>query len=53
MSKRALLFGATVGSVVGGYLPVIFGGSGFSLLSLLLSGVGGIVGILAAHRLTR
>lgn len=34
-----------IGSIVGGYIPILWGGSLFSFTALLLSGVGGIIGI--------
>jgi uncharacterized membrane protein YeaQ/YmgE (transglycosylase-associated protein family) len=39
-----------VGSAVGGYLPVLWGGDFFSFSSLILSGVGGILGIWLRNR---
>ena len=33
------------GTVVGGYLPELWGASGFSLMSLVFSAVGGIAGV--------
>lgn len=46
MSKSVLLFFATIGGLVGAYIPVLFGDT--SLLSgwsILLSTIGGLVGI--------
>ncbi len=43
----------TVGSLIGGYLPVLFGVDSFSFTSLLTSGAGGILGIWLAYKLTR
>ena len=40
----------TVGSAVGGYLPVLWGGDLLSFSSLILSGVGGILGIWLGDR---
>jgi len=40
----------TVGSAVGGYLPALWGGDLSSFLSLILSGVGGILGIWLGDR---
>jgi hypothetical protein len=36
-----------IGSAVGSYLPVLWGGSLFSFTSIILSAVGGIIGIVA------
>lgn len=46
MNKKVLLLMATLGGIVGGYLPVLFGDSDpFSGWSILGGVVGGIVGI--------
>jgi hypothetical protein len=41
------------GSLIGGYIPVLFGDSGFSFISLFTSGLGGAVGIYLAYRISR
>ena len=43
----------TVGSYLGAYLPAIWGGSVFSPMSVLLSAVGGFVGIWAGFKLAQ
>jgi outer membrane lipoprotein SlyB len=46
MSKKTwITIGATVGSTLGGMLPSLWGGSGFSTASILLSTAGGFLGI--------
>ena len=40
----------TVGSALGGYLPALWCGDLFSFSSLILSGVGGILGIWLGDR---
>jgi hypothetical protein len=45
MSKIFIMTGLFLGSIVGGYLPLLWGGSVFSLSSIFLSGVGALVGI--------
>jgi hypothetical protein len=47
---RLVWIGMIVGSAVGGYLPVLWGGDLFSFSSLILSGVGGILGIWLGNR---
>ena len=42
---------AGFGTVVGGYLPELWGASGFGLTSLLFSVVGGVAGIWLALRI--
>ncbi len=51
MSKTTLGIGATIGGLIGGYIPVLFGQSDFSLWSILGSTIGGIIGIIIARRL--
>jgi hypothetical protein len=48
-----IMIGMVIGSFAGGYIPVLFGMSGFSLLSLLGSAAGGLLGIFLAFKLTR
>ena len=49
MSKKTLVyFAAFVGGIVGGYIPVRWGAGFLSISSLLLSALGGIIGIIIA-----
>jgi hypothetical protein len=51
MGRKSLVWiGMTVGSALGGYLRVLWGGDLFSFSSLILSGVGGILGIWLGDR---
>jgi hypothetical protein len=51
MGRKSLVWiGMTVGSAIGGYLPALWGGDLFSFSSLILSGVGGILGIWLGDR---
>ena len=51
MSKKALVWiGLTIGSAVGGYLPALWGGGVIPFSSVVLSAVGGIVGIWVGYR---
>ncbi len=43
--------GFIVGSMVGGYLPTLWGAGFLSLQSVLLSALGGIIGIWAGYKL--
>lgn len=45
MSKTFIMTGLILGSIAGGYLPMLWGGSVFSFSSLFLSGAGALVGI--------
>jgi hypothetical protein len=42
---------ATLGMLVGGFVPTMWGASSLGLQSLLFSGVGGVVGVLAGLRM--
>ncbi|HVC86891.1 MAG TPA: hypothetical protein VNC40_05630 [Gaiellaceae bacterium] len=42
---------ATAGTFAGGYLPELWGGSGFSLGSVVLAALGGIAGVWLGVRL--
>lgn len=54
MSQKSLIMlGMVVGSVAGGYVPVLFGASLFSITSLIGNALGGIFGIWAAYKLTQ
>ena len=51
LSKKTLIWiGLTVGSAIGGYLPVLWGGDLISFSSVVLSAGGGIVGIWLGYR---
>lgn len=53
MGKKTLVFLAmTVGSIIGGYIPTLFGASFISLTSVLFSGIGGIFGIWIGYKLS-
>lgn len=49
--KKLIWLGMFAGSIVGGYLPVLFGASLFSFSSLFGNGIGAIVGIIIAYKL--
>lgn len=51
-SKRIIWLGMTIGTFIGGYLPVMWGGSTFSITSILLGAVGGVLGIIAGYKVT-
>lgn len=50
MTKGTLYLGATVGGLIGGYLPVLFGADGFSAWSILGSVIGGLFGIWVVYK---
>ena len=52
MSTKTLIWiGMIVGSAIGGYLPLLWGGDLLSFSSLILSTLGGIAGIWLGYRL--
>jgi uncharacterized membrane protein YeaQ/YmgE (transglycosylase-associated protein family) len=51
MNKKVLWMSMTVGSTIGGYIPVYFGQGDFSIASILGSAIGAVAGIYAATRI--
>jgi uncharacterized membrane protein YeaQ/YmgE (transglycosylase-associated protein family) len=47
--EKMIMLGMVVGSMVGGYLPALFGFEGF-IVSLLGSIIGGIIGIWIGYK---
>ncbi len=53
MSQKTVIYiGLFIGSTVGGAIPALWGDSIFSITSVLLSGAGGIAGIVLGYKLT-
>lgn len=51
MNKGLMYLLITVGGLVGGWIPVLFGTSTFSAWSIVGSTIGGFAGIYAAYKL--
>ncbi|MDD2822857.1 MAG: hypothetical protein PHQ59_02125 [Candidatus Daviesbacteria bacterium] len=51
-SKFLIFLGMFIGSSLGGYLPVLFGGDMISYISVLTSGIGAIIGIFIGYKLS-
>lgn len=51
--KKLCWIGAIVGSSIGGYLPVLWGGEMLSLTGLVCSMFGGFAGIWVGYRIGR
>ena len=51
MDKKVYYIAGSVGSLIGGYIPVLFGADGLSLWSILAGGVGGLGAIWLAYKL--
>ncbi len=49
--KSLVWIGLGVGSTIGGMIPLLWGGSALSMSSVILSAVGGMVGIWGGYRL--
>ena len=52
MDTKLVWLGLFVGSTVGSLIPLLWGASMFSISSIILSAVGGIVGIWLTWKLT-
>lgn len=52
MSKGVVWIGATIGGLIGGALPALWGDNSFlSPMSIVLGTVGGILGIVAVYKI--
>lgn len=49
--KSMVWVGMVIGSAVGGYAPVLFGGSALSFTSVITTAIGGILGIWIGFKL--
>jgi len=50
--KSIIMFGMIIGSTVGGYLPTLLGAEALSFSSLIVSFIGGVLGIWLAFKLS-
>lgn len=51
-AKFMVFLGMIIGSIVGGYIPTLFGAGLLSYSSVLFSGLGAIVGIWVGYKLS-
>jgi len=51
MNKSVVMIFMVVGSIIGGYIPSLFGADMFSLSSILCSAGGGLIGVWLGYRL--
>ena len=49
--KLFIIAGMTIGSLVGSYLPVLFGVSAFSITSIITGSIGGLLGIYFGYKI--
>lgn len=53
MSSKILVYiSMVIGSVIGGYIPTLFGAGLFSYSSILFSGIGAIIGVYLGYKLS-
>lgn len=52
-SKFLIMVGLALGSTAGSFIPALWGADWFSMWSVFLGMVGGLVGIWAGYRLSR
>lgn len=50
--KQMVWLGAFVGSIIGGYIPSLWGAGVFSFSSLIFSTLGAAAGIIIAYKMT-
>jgi hypothetical protein len=50
--KKMIMIGMVLGSVAGGYLPSLLGAGSRLFLSVITSGIGGVLGIWIAMKFT-
>jgi dipeptide/tripeptide permease len=54
MSTKTLTYtGLFIGSTIGSFIPTLWGDSLFGITGVLLSAVGGILGIIAGYKLSK
>lgn len=50
-TKKLVWIGMFVGSAIGNYMPLLWGGGSFSFSSIILGSVGGLLGIWGGFKL--
>lgn len=51
MDKKIIILGMLFGSIIGGYIPTIFGANVFSMSSVIGGAIGGLLGIWLSFKL--
>ncbi|CAN5143681.1 hypothetical protein BH09PAT2_BH09PAT2_08230 [soil metagenome] len=49
--KTIVMLAFTIGSTAGGYLPVLWGDSLFSISSIICTAIGGIAGVYVGYKI--
>ena len=53
MSSKSIVYLLMfIGSAIGGYVPVLWGGSVFSYTSVVTTAIGGTIGVVIGYKLT-
>ena len=52
-SKTMIMIGMVVGTYLGGYILTLFGSDTFSMMSIIGSMIGGIIGVYLGYKLTK
>lgn len=52
-SKSLIMIGLVVGTTLGGYVPTLWGAGWLSIASVLIGGIGGLLGIWAGYKVSR
>lgn len=50
-TKTAVWIGMIIGSIVGGYIPMLFGADMLSFTAVLTSSIGAILGVIVGYKL--
>lgn len=50
-TKFLVFLGMTIGSIIGGYIPTLWGAGLLSYSSVLFSGLGGILGVWIGYKM--
>ena len=53
MDKKTYYIASSVGTIIGGYIPVLFGADGLSIWSILGGAVGGLGAIVLLYKMSQ
>lgn len=49
---KAVMIGMMIGSIIGGYIPLLWGDSAFSMTAVFTSAIGGFLGIFISYKIS-